>query len=227
MAALFTFRRHVGLSLCSLLIFVFVPIGHGLKTSWQVSGHSRSSLSLPPRAGADLPEAAIAGARDDSDTAMGDLSRRTAIATTVSSGAAVLGGAVGLPHCAAALGEEVELPSGLKYIDLAFGPPQQPMPKPGSTVKIDFEGWTGGYDGERFTKGTTEARLDSGMLIAGIDEALHTMNIGSKRRLEIKPELAYGATGFPKAGDDAGTVVPPNTKIFFEIRLRSIKASPF
>jgi FKBP-type peptidyl-prolyl cis-trans isomerase len=177
-------------------------------------------LHLPHQA---MPSRVVRRAAEPEPSGSMNVSRRSAI----DAGAAALALLGTQGSSALAFGEEVTTASGLKYIDIATGPPQQPMPKPGSTVKIDFEGWTGGYDAERFTKGTTEARLDSGMLIAGIDEALHSMNIGSKRRLEIKPELAYGATGFPKSGDDAGTVVPPNTKIFFEIRLRSIKASPF
>ena len=206
-----------------VLVRHLTQLAVGLLAIGATHGFVRFSSPLGAR-GSRSVASLEAEANDASDGAVDNsLSRRSAI----DAGAAALALIGAQPGASLAFGEEVTTESGLKYIDISFGPPQQPRPKPGSTVKIDFEGWTGSYDGERFTKGTTEARLDSGMLIAGIDEALHTMNIGSKRRLEIKPELAYGKTGFPKAGDDAGTVVPPNTKIFFEIRLRSIKASPF
>lgn len=113
--------------------------------------------------------------------------------------------------------------SGLEYFDVLEGQ-SKAIPKDGSTVKIDFEGWLGGFDGKTFTKGSAEAVLDSGALIPGINEALKSMRVGTTRRLKVNPELGYGAKGFPTQGDTARTLVPPDTTIYFQIRLRSIKA---
>jgi len=52
-------------------------------------------------------------------------------------------------------------------------------------------------------------------VIAGWTEALQLMPVGSKWKLYIPPELAYGAGG-------AGNVIGPNAALTFEVELLSI-----
>ena len=50
------------------------------------------------------------------------------------------------------------------------------------------------------------------------------MNIGGTRRCKLPAKLAFGATGYPTSGEKAGSLIPPNAEVFFQVRLRSIAA---
>ena len=53
-------------------------------------------------------------------------------------------------------------------------------------------------------------------VIPGWSEALQLMNVGSKTRLVISSELAYGDAGAPP-------VIEPNSVLVFEVELHSIE----
>ncbi len=57
--------------------------------------------------------------------------------------------------------------------------------------------------------------LGAGQVIKGWDIGITGMKAGEKRRLEIESDYAYGEQG-------AGGVIPPNTKLIFEVELLSI-----
>jgi len=57
--------------------------------------------------------------------------------------------------------------------------------------------------------------LGSKQVIPGWDIGVVGMKVGEKRRLEINPEYAYGATG-------VGSIIPPNAKLIFEVELVAI-----
>lgn len=107
--------------------------------------------------------------------------------------------------------------SGLQYVDLKVG--DGPQPKAGDQVTVHYVGML--EDGTVFDdsrEGDTPFTflLGQAAVIEGWDEGISTMNEGGKRKLIIPPDLAYGEEGL-------GDIIPPNTKLIFEVELIDIK----
>jgi FKBP-type peptidyl-prolyl cis-trans isomerase len=94
----------------------------------------------------------------------------------------------------------------------------------GQRLTVHYTGWL--YDaaaadnkGRQFqtTVGTTPYifMLGAGQVIRGWDQGIVGMRVGGLRRLVIPPNLGYGSQG-------AGTTVPPNATLIFEVELVSI-----
>lgn len=58
--------------------------------------------------------------------------------------------------------------------------------------------------------------LGIGQVIPGWDQGVLGMKVGEKRKLEIAPEYAYGASG-------VGGVIPPNATLLFEVELLAVE----
>jgi FKBP-type peptidyl-prolyl cis-trans isomerase FklB len=107
------------------------------------------------------------------------------------------------------------LPDGLQYMVMKEG--SGPMPQATDTVVVDYHGTL--IDGTIF-----DSTRDRGQpatypvngFIKGFSEALQMMKVGSKWKLFIPSELAYGDRS-------AGPKVPPNSTLVFELELLSIK----
>lgn len=96
--------------------------------------------------------------------------------------------------------------------------------KPGSGEPIaagvngsfHYTGWLDGYesvkkfDSSKDRNVPFDVALGKGMVIPGWDQGLIGMQPGEIRRLEISPEMGYGANGSPP-------VIPPNATLFFEV----------
>ena len=76
-----------------------------------------------------------------------------------------------------------------------------------------FDSSSGRGEPLRFTLGT-------GQVIRGWDIGILGMKPGGKRVLTIPPELAYGKKG-------AGSVIPPNATLIFDVELVSLTPPPF
>ena len=105
--------------------------------------------------------------------------------------------------------------SGLKYYVLKEGDGE--IPRSGAEVTAHYSGWL--TDGTLFDSSVKRGQpftfRTSGGVIEGWLEAVSTMKVGEKRRLEIPPDLGYGAR---KSGK-----IPADSTLIFEMELLSIE----
>lgn len=105
--------------------------------------------------------------------------------------------------------------SGLQYIVVKEG--TGPYPKPTDKVKVHYTGTF--MDGKKF-----DSSVDRGepavfgvqQVIKGWTEALQMMKVGSKWKVFMGPDLAYGEQG-------RGAEMPPNSLLIFEMELLGIE----
>ena len=94
----------------------------------------------------------------------------------------------------------------------------------GQTLMVNYSGWL--YDDTKEDKKGTQFdasapgqpfvfKLGFAQVIQGWDEGIVGMKVGGLRRLIVPSELAYGRTG-------AGSTIPPNATLVFEIELLSV-----
>lgn len=105
-------------------------------------------------------------------------------------------------------------PSGLQYEVIKMG--TGPKPTLNSTVKVHYTGTL--IDGTEFdssVKRNEPAQFPVSGVIPGWTEALQLMPVGSKFKLYVPENLAYGAN---KAGD----VIKPFSTLIFEVELLEI-----
>lgn len=106
------------------------------------------------------------------------------------------------------------LPSGLQYEVLTEG--SGPKPGPGSSVTTHYHGTlTNGKVFDSSYQRGEPATFGVNQVIAGWTEALQLMPEGSKWRLYIPSNLAYGTRG---AGRDIG----PNSALIFDVELLKV-----
>ena len=108
-------------------------------------------------------------------------------------------------------------PSGLRYQELQPG--KGASPQRGQTAVVHYVGTLA--NGQKFDSSYDRNqpfrfRVGVGQVIKGWDEGVASMKVGGKRRLEIPPELGYGARG-------AGGVIPPNATLYFDVELLAIQ----
>jgi rhodanese-related sulfurtransferase len=87
-----------------------------------------------------------------------------------------------------------------------------------SKVQVHYTGWL--KDGTKFDSSYDKGRpfeftIGTGQVIPGWDMGVEGMRVGGKRKLIIPPGLAYGSRG-------AGSVIPPNASLTFEIALLKV-----
>ena len=110
-----------------------------------------------------------------------------------------------------------QTPSGLKYV--VTKPGKGDKPKSGQTVSVHYAGYL--MTGQKFDSSfdrnqPIEFPVGTGRVIKGWDEGIMLLNVGTKARLIIPSELAYGEKG-------AGGVIPPNATLVFDVELLEVK----
>ncbi|MDD5140777.1 MAG: FKBP-type peptidyl-prolyl cis-trans isomerase [Verrucomicrobiales bacterium] len=111
----------------------------------------------------------------------------------------------------------IALPSGLQYMILTNG--SGAMPAATNVVSVNYRGTL--IDGTEFDssyKRGEPVQFPVKGVIPGWTEALQLMKTGSKWKLFIPAELAYGESGRPG--------IPPNSTLIFEVELLSVQAPP-
>jgi FKBP-type peptidyl-prolyl cis-trans isomerase len=116
----------------------------------------------------------------------------------------------------------VTLPSGqtseLQYQVITNG--DGPVPKATDRVSVNYRGTliNGTEFDSSFKRGRPATFPVSGV-IPGWTQALEKMSVGSKWKLFIPSELAYGERG-------SQPTIPPNSTLLFDVELLSIEAAP-
>ena len=106
--------------------------------------------------------------------------------------------------------------SGLQYEVLQAG--EGAMPTATDTVEVHYRGTL--IDGTEFDSSYSRGQpvtFGVNQVIPGWTEALQLMPVGSKWKLAIPSELAYGAGG-------AGQLIGPNAALLFDVELLSIQS---
>lgn len=111
-----------------------------------------------------------------------------------------------------------ETASGLRYQIINQG--EGITAKKGSTVKVHYKGsLTNGkvFDSSYNRKQPIEFQLGVGQVIAGWDEGIQLLTVGSKARFVIPPQLGYGSQSV------GGGLIPANSILIFDVELVAVK----
>jgi FKBP-type peptidyl-prolyl cis-trans isomerase len=100
--------------------------------------------------------------------------------------------------------------SGLYYLDVVVGTGATATPN--STATVRYTGWL--TNGTQFDTGSYTFRLSAGQAIAGFDEGVRGMKVGSERRIVVPPSLGYGSSGQGP--------IPPNAHLVFTLELTAV-----
>jgi FKBP-type peptidyl-prolyl cis-trans isomerase FkpA len=106
-------------------------------------------------------------------------------------------------------------PSGIVFESLQAG--TGPSPKASDTVTVHYRGTF--PDGREFDSSYKRGQPTSfplNRVIPCWTEAVQMMKVGGKARITCPSQLAYGERG-------AGSVIPPNATLMFDIELLGIK----
>jgi FKBP-type peptidyl-prolyl cis-trans isomerase len=109
----------------------------------------------------------------------------------------------------------VETKSGLQYEILVKG--AGPKPGPNDVVKLNYAGsFINGKEFDSSLKHNEPLVMPVSQLIPGWMEALQLMPVGSKYKLVIPADLAYGENGLPP-------MIEPNAVLVFDVELLGIE----
>lgn len=115
-------------------------------------------------------------------------------------------------------------PTGLVITELKAG--TGPAIAPGQVAVVHYTGWLHApgapdgkgrkFDSSRDRGEPFDFEVGAGEVIAGWDQGVAGMQVGTQRRLVIPPDLGYGARG-------AGGVIPGGATLVFDVELLAIR----
>jgi len=109
----------------------------------------------------------------------------------------------------------VKTPSGMVYKSIKDGSGKSPLAT--NTVEVNYRGTlTNGKEFDSSYKRNQSIQFPLSGVIPCWTEGVQMMKVGGKAQLVCPPELAYGARG-------AGSAVPPNATLIFEVELLGVK----
>ncbi|ABQ27596.1 FKBP-type peptidyl-prolyl cis-trans isomerase [Geotalea uraniireducens] len=109
----------------------------------------------------------------------------------------------------------VKTRSGMVYVSIKDG--KGKSPSAASTVEVNYRGTlTNGKEFDSSYKRHQSISFPLSGVIPCWTEGVQMMKVGGKAKLVCPPELAYGSRG-------AGSDVPPNATLIFEVELLNIK----
>ena len=109
----------------------------------------------------------------------------------------------------------VKTSSGMVYQSIKDG--EGKSPSAASTVEVNYRGTlTNGKEFDSSYKRHQSISFPLSGVIPCWTEGVQMMKVGGKAKLVCPPELAYGSRG-------AGSDVPPNATLIFEVELLNIK----
>ncbi|MGI8892162.1 MAG: FKBP-type peptidyl-prolyl cis-trans isomerase [Bacteroidia bacterium] len=113
--------------------------------------------------------------------------------------------------------EKQTTPSGLSYYIIKKGAGEKA--EAGKNVSVHYSGYL--EDGKMFDSSVERGQpfnfeLGKGKVIKGWDEGIALLNVGSKARFIIPPDLGYGTGGF-------SNLIPGNATLIFDVELLDVK----
>ena len=109
----------------------------------------------------------------------------------------------------------VKTASGMVYKSIREGKGKSPLAS--NTVEVNYRGTlTNGKEFDSSYKRHQSISFPLSGVIPCWTEGVQKMKVGGKAKLVCPPELAYGSSG-------AGSDVPPNATLIFEVELLNIK----
>lgn len=117
---------------------------------------------------------------------------------------------------AAAAGSPVELPSGVRYVDLEPGDGATAGRGRQLTLHYRLTLVDGSVVADtRRSRGPLTLRLGGGQVVRGLEEGLLGMRAGGRRRMEVPAALGYGSRALPR--------IPPDSDLVFVVELLTVE----
>ncbi|MDB5270482.1 MAG: hypothetical protein JWP58_3522 [Hymenobacter sp.] len=115
-------------------------------------------------------------------------------------------------------------PGGVRFVFRERG--AGPLAQPGQRVAVRYTGFLPDghiFDATAASGGPVRFRVGRKEVIAGWDELLPLLPVGSRARAWIPAALAYGAAGVRDPEDESRYLIPPNTDLVFELQVMSVR----
>lgn len=115
-------------------------------------------------------------------------------------------------------------PNGVRYVFRERG--TGPLPKPGQRVSARYTGFLPDghiFDSSEGQGGLLKFRVGRHELVAGLDEVMPLLPVGSRVWVRVPAALGYGPTGVRHPDDNNRFLVPPSAPLVFELEIVGVR----